>query len=62
MTDSRKIMVEELKQYQGRHRQFYKIQFDKLKLDKFEPSKVISSEKKEIEEYKKKIDETKNMH
>ena len=34
-----------------------------MKLDKFEPSKVISSEKKEkAEEYKKKKDDNKNIH
>ena len=34
-----------------------------MKLDKFEPSKVISSEKKEkSEEYKKKNEDSKNTH
>jgi len=39
MSDSRKIMCDELMQLQGRHRQFYKIQFSKSMLDKFEPSR-----------------------
>lgn len=44
MSDSCKIMSEELKQIQGRHRQFYRIQLDKVKLDKFEPTSYIKFE------------------
>ena len=44
MSDNRKIMSDELRQIQGRHRQFYKIQLTKRMLDKFEPDKVIKDE------------------
>ena len=45
MSDNRKIMSDELRQIQGRHRQFYKIQFTKQWLDKFEPDKVVKEER-----------------
>ena len=41
MSDSRKIMCDELVQIHGRHRQFFKVQFTKVMLDKFEPSKEV---------------------
>ena len=47
MSDSRKIMSEELRQIQGRHRQFYKVQFNKAQLDKFEPSRELKAEEAE---------------
>lgn len=39
-------MSEELKQIQGRHRKFYKMQLNKFQLDKFEPAKVMKEEQK----------------
>ena len=54
MSDSRKIMSEELRQIQGRHRQFYKVQLTKKELDKFEPSKEIKAEEAEKKKMKDK--------
>lgn len=39
MSDSRKLLCEEVRQIQGRHRQFFKIQLRKHQMDKFEPAK-----------------------
>ena len=45
MSDSKKIMQEELKQIQERNRQFYKMSLTKRQLDKFEPDREIKFEK-----------------
>ena len=61
MSDSRKIMTDELRLLQGRHRQFYKIQLNKQRLDKFEPAKEIkldqqlAIEKEKASKLKKKV-------
>ena len=44
MSDSRRFMSEELKQIQGRHRKFYKVQLSKHQLDKFEPADMLKKE------------------
>ena len=53
MMDGCKIMREELQSIQGRHRQFYRIQLHKSKLDKFAPDKKVKKKDKDVQDGKK---------
>ena len=44
LEDCFKITQDELKQIQGRNRQFYKVQLEKQWLDKFQPDKEVKKE------------------
>lgn len=41
VSESRRMIAEEVRQLHGRHRQFFKVQLLKTQLDKFEPAREV---------------------
>lgn len=46
MSESNRILQDEIRRMQNQHRQFYKVTLTKEILDKFEPSKYLKNSKK----------------